>query len=598
MKLDKKTCILTVALIAFLFRLQNISRVFSSQILLDGYDPYYHMRIVELIVKTGHLPDFDYYLNYPYGLKIGWLPLFDYILALPGTLFGFHASEIFAAIFPPLLGVIISILVFLIAFRIFGNIYVSFFSSLIAAVTPALVSISTVGFCDHHIWNLVLITSAIYFLLKAEDNPLYFVISGIFLLLLSFSWQGAPIFGAIYTILAFTEIINGKSDKYAVFAGISLLIPSISYLIKPFIGIAFLTLAVFIFLSILVKRINERYLNYYLIATIILIAVVYFFNPKPFMFIRSGIDYILGRNIYLPTISEAKSFELYTIFFMSGYFVILLATLGGIIAISTNKYILPVWFLAAFILALFQLRFTNILAIPSSVLAGYGLSHLIHKMGYPIFEEKKEEDNRIIKRGKRGQAKKTKKHAKKENNLNRDILTLIIIIFIISPSVVISIDTFNMSKDWEEALLWLRDNTPPTSHYLDPTKKPEYSVLSWWDYGNWIVYVAKRPVVCNNFQAGAIDAAKFFTTQNEEDALKIVKKRGVKYVITCDEMKLGGIYIAIMKIAGLNPDLMSREEIMNIYKNSTFYRLHSENSLKNFKLIYDKGGVKIFEVVK
>ena len=145
--------------------------------------------------------------------------------------------------------------------------------------------------------------------------------------------------------------------------------------------------------------------------------------------------------------------------------------------------------------------------------------------------------------------------------------------------------------------MWVKNNTEPTSNYLLPENKPEYAIMSWWDYGNWIVYIAERPVVCNNFQAGAIDAAKFFTAQAEEDAIKIAKKRGVKYIITDDEMKLhDGKFTAIMRIAGLN--IINKTKIQEFYNNSIYYKLHIENAenLRKIILIKEFDSVKVFEV--
>ena len=129
--------------------------------------------------------------------------------------------------------------------------------------------------------------------------------------------------------------------------------------------------------------------------------------------------------------------------------------------------------------------------------------------------------------------------------------------------------------------------------------------MSWWDYGNWIVFVSKRPVVANNFQAGADDAAKFFVASDEEAAFEIAKKRGVRYVITDEEMGLKieenyiqGKFTAIVSIAGYNTKTMKAEEILEVYNKSIYHRLHIENAtnLAHFKLIKDFEKVKIFQV--
>ena len=54
--------------------------------------------------------------------------------------------------------------------------------------------------------------------------------------------------------------------------------------------------------------------------------------------------------------------------------------------------------------------------------------------------------------------------------------------------------------------------------------------MSWWDYGNWILYLAERPVVANNFQAGLEDAAKFYLSESEQEATAVLDARGSRYV--------------------------------------------------------------------
>ncbi len=251
-----------------------------------------------------------------------------------------------------------------------------------------------------------------------------------------------------------------------------------------------------------------------------------------------------------------------------------------------------VLFLSSFILSTLQLRFTDILAISSAILSSYTICMVLERLEFPVFAKKESED---------GKKRRKKKRDKKEVRKGDWIAVMFFITFLLSPSFIVSLRPLDISEEWTEALLWIKNNTQPTSNYLHPEVKAEYSVMSWWDYGNWIVYLAKRPVVCNNFQAGAIDAAKFFTAQNESDALKIARKRGVKYVITDDDMGLhneSGKFIAIMKIAGLKPQLMNKTEIINFYNRSMYYKLHIEGAenLTRFLLIRDFGRVKIFEV--
>ncbi|MBP5470268.1 MAG: hypothetical protein J6Z11_13600, partial [Candidatus Riflebacteria bacterium] len=80
-----------------------------------------------------------------------------------------------------------------------------------------------------------------------------------------------------------------------------------------------------------------------------------------------------------------------------------------------------------------------------------------------------------------------------------------------------------------QAYTWIKNNTAPTSGYYD-TKKPEYAILAYWDYGNQINYFAHRPVVANNMQNGVKNMADIFSSKNEENANKICEELSIKYV--------------------------------------------------------------------
>jgi len=78
-----------------------------------------------------------------------------------------------------------------------------------------------------------------------------------------------------------------------------------------------------------------------------------------------------------------------------------------------------------------------------------------------------------------------------------------------------------MNPDWRESLEWLETSTPDpgVDYYRIYDKEtfqypPEsYGVMSWWDYGHMITYIAKRIPNANPFQsgvAGEYGAAAFF----------------------------------------------------------------------------------------
>ncbi len=86
-----------------------------------------------------------------------------------------------------------------------------------------------------------------------------------------------------------------------------------------------------------------------------------------------------------------------------------------------------------------------------------------------------------------------------------------------------------IEKHQVESFNWIAGHTPPTSGYVDE-KRPEYSILSYWDEGNLLAYYTKRPVAVNNAMWGFKTMADIFSSQNEDDAWNLCGQYGVKYI--------------------------------------------------------------------
>jgi len=112
-------------------------------------------------------------------------------------------------------------------------------------------------------------------------------------------------------------------------------------------------------------------------------------------------------------------------------------------------------------------------------------------------------------------------------------------------------------QGWQEALVWLDGSTPqPGVDYYAIYEKegfeyPEgaYGVLSWWDYGHWILAIGHRMPNANPFQQGIgggpnrlAGASTFFTALNESYASSIADELGTRYVLTDIEMATGKFY--------------------------------------------------------
>jgi dolichyl-diphosphooligosaccharide--protein glycosyltransferase len=149
--------------------------------------------------------------------------------------------------------------------------------------------------------------------------------------------------------------------------------------------------------------------------------------------------------------------------------------------------------------------------------------------------------------------------------------------------------------------------------------------MTWWDYGNWILYISKRPVVANNFQIGGDEAARFFVEPEETIANRIMDMRKARYVIVDHRMGLNkfqqgnqvvlrGTFMAIASFADKDIAMfLDRNNLPNMnYARTMYARMHvfDGTGLKNYRMIYESNethndlfgkitkNIKIFEYVK
>ena len=111
-----------------------------------------------------------------------------------------------------------------------------------------------------------------------------------------------------------------------------------------------------------------------------------------------------------------------------------------------------------------------------------------------------------------------------------------------------------MDEAWYTSLVWLRANSPepfgdPGAYYeLYPSRvdfeypATAYGVMSWWDYGYYIMQISRRIPNCNPGQAGAVQAARYFTARDQSAANQIADRLGSKYVIVDFTMPIGKMH--------------------------------------------------------
>ncbi|WP_292388506.1 oligosaccharyl transferase, archaeosortase A system-associated [Methanosarcina sp. UBA5] len=391
------------------------------------------------------------------------------------------------------------------------------------------------------------------------------------------------------------------------------------------------------------------------------------FSAETYAFVVEGMRFFLGKGEYTSTITEALpmfltadgkltfsailgSLGLCFPAALGGFFLLVLEWKGD--KSKPEGVFFLLWSVFFAYLMLSQRRFSYLFAVNVSILTAYFLWVLLESFNFetevrklvksvPIpgnnttFTSNAEKETRSKKAEKETKSKtklklKTNNPSGSKKNSQPDyfkiVSSLVLIGFVFIPCIWAG---FAFAKDdglidpvWKDSLTWLGASSPETSYYLQPSGTPEYGVLSWWDYGNWVVYQAKRPAVSNNFQTGIDDSAHFFTTDSEAEAKAIMEKLKVKYVIT-DDLMAGGKFGSIVKLAGGdiskylnvqtvngNGGLQTVATAKEKYTKTELYRLQKldGSNLGNLRLVHEgtapegnndtsSSDVKIFEFV-
>ncbi|GEM_PF-428986 len=243
-----------------------------------------------------------------------------------------------------------------------------------------------------------------------------------------------------------------------------------------------------------------------------------------------------------------------------------------------------------------------------------------------------------------------KKRAEVEKPLRKTLAILLIMVLVFYPfplnavaeaehfpsttnlplSVAYAINTaergIGADEEWYEALRWMRNNTPdPDVDYYGVYEEPPlnrttgvredykyptsaYGVMSWWDYGHIITWIAHRIPNANPFQAGiggpigsgSPGACVFFIVDNENEANEVADALGVRYVISDFMMAdiwnaLYNKYAAMTVWAG-DPQ---RYNTLSYYYNTMEARLHmfdgasvevdgeSISALNHYRLVHE-----------
>jgi dolichyl-diphosphooligosaccharide--protein glycosyltransferase len=292
----------------------------------------------------------------------------------------------------------------------------------------------------------------------------------------------------------------------------------------------------------------------------------------------NGIEVFFGFNPFAVTVQEARPWTLAEAWEVFNFGILLM--IGGILVLlykgwkeyRAEHIFVLVWSVFIIIAAFRQVRYEYYLAVNIALLGGICVGYFLERAWPDIKalgkrttvkeskEEPKEERGSVKKKKadkaaqKSTQKSSSKPKANYANILAAGLICAFALIFVVTSVsaqyYVASSYGIRMNQDWRESLEWMNVSTPETGvdyytiydreSYTYPDTA--YGVMSWWDYGHMITYIAKRIPNANPFQAGVTGpygAAAFFITQDEDEVNAIADHQGTRYVMTDIEMDTG-----------------------------------------------------------
>jgi oligosaccharyl transferase (archaeosortase A-associated) len=116
----------------------------------------------------------------------------------------------------------------------------------------------------------------------------------------------------------------------------------------------------------------------------------------------------------------------------------------------------------------------------------------------------------------------------------------------LSPAILLAERRASYPVYWRDTMTWLRTNTPlpfpgDDDYYLarydaSALRVPEYTVMTWWDQGYWVVQQARRVPVANPTQERAPNAARFYSAVDEDAARELARAEGARLVVSDYEL--------------------------------------------------------------
>jgi dolichyl-diphosphooligosaccharide--protein glycosyltransferase len=573
---------------------EGIVRLFEN-------DPWYSMRQIEVMVT--HFPTYNWFepfTRFPAGKVIDWGPLFPFLATVGCLLVGALTRPemmVVASWIPPVLALAVIPVVYFTGRTVAGHTAGVVAAIMVALVSGEYFSRSLFGYPDHHIAEALFSTlfCLTYLFALGKIRPLpssvkdsssliapiaFGALAGACYLLGILAAPTILLFALITSLFSAAVVVRGmargtdtsgilviNASCFGVAAiGIFLLgVHSGGYSLSQYSISQVLACLLIIGATLLLVAIAwlwkaRRNVAIAVVVLVLIGGMLAVLSPGPFndMVVGSGASFF-GKPVEEVPIKEMQPWDLSRAWTSFNVGLVLMAAGLVILMHAVIRRDRPIdlfifiWALVVLIATILHVRYEYYLAIVVVITGAIAASSLLgSSASYPLPTRVKKTERRDLKHPK----EKVKREQVKPRMTSRDMCryaaVFLVMVFCAASASADYVLATDVQEDiipisWLESLQWLAENSPdPGIPYLaeytnaNLSRYPgAYGVLSWWDYGHWITFVAKRPAVTNPFQdnvEGRLGAAAFFLTPSETEAERIAGYKDVRYIITDGKM--------------------------------------------------------------
>ena len=550
-------------------------------------DSYYNIRLIEVIIHNfPSFPWFDPMTAFPFGKENDWGPFYPMLSACIAILLGAKTpGQIMnvASWIPPILSLVMIPILYWIGKTVADKKTGFIASCLISVIAGEYLYRSFFGYTDHHLEEVILSTAFILFYLLIltqiyykHEEPFkktlvlkYSVLAGLIYYLGMMNIPTIILFAGIIGLFCGLHAILTRDEQslktlamsHGVMFGIFIILFGLTGIHKQgmvlsqytpaHIVVALLLILEPVFLAVIIHYTKNRPAWQTGIAIIgipaALFAVASIITPSVTSKIIDGFTEFFFSSYNATLISEMQMWDLTRAF--HSFNIALLVMVVGLIVFGYQifrkyeavKFCALIWALVIIVSTILHLRYEYYIAVIVALFSSIALAWL-----YDILSVKQTRNVRIT--------TEKKEKLPQQNSIHRYVPIIVVgliilIITALSAQITWEVATkqlkiVSVDDDWAASLGWLEKNSPdPGIDYLKIYDKngfsypnSSYGVLSWWDYGHWITYYAKRLPVTNPFQDNVQTAAKFLLTPSEKSADRLANQTRSRYLILDYEM--------------------------------------------------------------